>query len=294
MKRLMEFLSLVIFEHGDYKFTVGNLALIISIIGGSHLIYIGVRTILRRRFRNSGGKPEDEGKLYSIKRLIAYFLYSIAIIISLESSGIDVTLLVAGSTALLVGVGFGLQNTFNDLVSGIILLFEGSTQVNDIIEVGDLLGKVQRIGLRTSTVETQDMIVIIVPNSKLISENVINWSRTNSLTRFHVKMNVAYGSDMQLVRKTLLECATNHPEVTSEPAPFVWINDFGESGINVKLFYFSPNKFYHEKVKSDLRFSIDDAFRRNKIRIPFPQRDIHMHASQPKPAEEPTLSDRRT
>ena len=206
----------------------------------------------------------------------------IAIAIALESIGIKLTLLIAGSAALLVGLGLGLQSVFQDFISGVVILVESTIQVNDVIEVEGFVGRVKEIGLRTSKVVTRDDIVTIIPNSKFTTERVINWSHTKRKTRFHINVGVAYGSDVELVREVLLECAAEHEEVENTPKPFVRFIDFGNSSLDFELFFWSVNNFYVENIKSDLRFLIDKKFRENKIQIPFPQRDIHIRTDATK------------
>ena len=201
----------------------------------------------------------------------------ITITIILEIFGIDVTLIIAGSAALFVGLGFGLQHIFNDWISGILILFEGTIQVGEIVEIeGGMVGKVTHVGLRISEITTRDNITVLVPNSKFINNNVVNWSRKEQLTRFHIEVGVAYGSDVNRVKEVLLQCAASHTEVLGKPKPFVRIKDFGESSVGFQLYFWSENSFYIENFKSDLRFKIDHLFRQNKINIPFPQRDVHV------------------
>jgi small-conductance mechanosensitive channel len=194
----------------------------------------------------------------------------------LDTLGIRLTLLLAGSAALLVGIGLGLQQVFKDIVSGFFLLFEGNLKVGDVVELEGDVGIVKEIGFRTTKIENRDNIILIIPNSKFIGENVINWSHIEQKTRFSVDVGVAYGSDVELVKKVLLECARDHQEVTEYPKPFVRFDDFGNSSLDFQLFFWTDNAFRVENIKSDLRFAIDKKFRENKITIPFPQRDVHI------------------
>ena len=177
---------------------------------------------------------------------------------------------------MLVGLGFGLQQIFNDFVSGLILLFEGTIKVGEVVEVEGIVGRVIRIGLRTSELETRDNIMMLIPNSMFTSEKVINWSHNLQFTRFRVKIGVAYGSDTKLVKNVLLACADEHTFITKKPQPRVRFREFGDSSLNFELLFFSDNMFRIESVKSDIRFMIDQKFRANDIQIPFPQRDLHI------------------
>jgi small-conductance mechanosensitive channel len=176
--------------------------------------------------------------------------------------------------ALLVGVGIGLQQTFNDFFSGILLLFERSIEIGDWVEIDGLVGKVMRIGLRTSIVQTRDNRSVIVPNSKLVVNNVTSWSHGDDVARFDVAVGVAYGSDTELVKNLLLRAAAEQPKVMENPAPFVRMVQFGNSSLDFEIHFWTDEFMFIEDLKSDIRFSIDRLFRENKVVIPFPQSDI--------------------
>jgi small-conductance mechanosensitive channel len=216
----------------------------------------------------------DSGSRFAINQLIKYFVYVIAIFVALDHVGINMTLIWTGAAALLVGIGLGLQQTFNDFISGVVLLFERTTSVGDILEFEDKVGTVRKIGLRASTVETRYNKSVVVPNSKLVNENVINWSHYHNRVRFEVAVGVAYGSDTNLVKEILITAAENHKEVLKFPAPFVRFADFGNSSLDFNLSFFSRNYLFIEDVKSDLRFEIDKKFREEGVTIPFPQLDV--------------------
>jgi small-conductance mechanosensitive channel len=198
----------------------------------------------------------------------------------LETLGVKLNVVLAGSAALLVGVGLGLQSTFNNFVSGIILLFEGSIRVGDILELdGDVI-RIERIGLRTSKAINRDEIVIIIPNSLITSNKVINWSHQQKRTRFKIKVGVAYGSDIDLVIKVLKESALEHKDITDKSTIIARFVDFGSSSLDFELLFFSDNVFRIENVKSDIRKIIIKKFTENNITIPFPQVDMHIVSDQ--------------
>ncbi len=199
------------------------------------------------------------------------------IILSLEITGIQLSLLLAGSAALLVGIGLGLQQTFNDLVSGLILLFEGSINIGDIVELDNgLVGRVTEIGLRTSKVETRDSIGIIVPNSRFINNNIINWSHNRSLTRFIIKVGVSYRNDPRQVEVILLSAVKDHTEIARNPSPVVRLMDFGNSAIQYELLFWTYSAWRIEYIKSEIRFVIFERFRQEGIEIPFNQYDLNL------------------
>ncbi len=233
--------------------------------------------ILRRVFLRQSLKYKiEKNKTHSVFQIIKYLLWIVAITLGLEVIGVKVTLLVAGSAALLVGLGLGLQQIFKDIVSGIFLLFEGTIKIADIVELQGVVGKVKEISIRSTKIITRDNIIMIIPNSKFIEEDVINWSHHEERTRFHVEVGVAYGSDVELVKNTLLKCAEENSQITSKPAPIVFFNNFGDSALVFQLHFWTNQSFRVEYIKSDLRFEIDKLFRKNNIVIAFPQHDIYI------------------
>jgi small-conductance mechanosensitive channel len=232
---------------------------------------------LKRVFRKTlFRKAIDKSKGHVVFQLIKYLIWIIAIFLMLDTIGVKITLLLAGSTALLVGIGLGLQQVFKDIISGMFLLFEGNLKIGDVVELDGIIGIVTEIGFRTTKIESRDNIILIIPNSKFIEENVINWSIIEQRTRFHVGVGVAYGSDVELVRKILEECAYEHDEISDDPEPFVRFFDFGNSSLDFQLYFWTNNAFRVENIKSDIRFAINRKFKENGVRIPFPQRDVHI------------------
>jgi small-conductance mechanosensitive channel len=219
-------------------------------------------------------KEVDPGRRYAINQLVTYFIYVIALFVTVDNIGIDLTVLWGGLAALAVGVGLGMQDVFKDFVSGIILLSERSVEVNDVVNVNGKIGKIKKIGLRTSLMKGRDDTMLIVPNSSLVSNNVMNWTHLDQKVRFSVKVGAAYGSDTVKIKNVLLEIATRNTSVLTYPAPFVRFTDFGNSSLDFELFFWSEELMGIENVLSELRFSINEAFVQNHITIPFPQRDV--------------------
>jgi small-conductance mechanosensitive channel len=180
-----------------------------------------------------------------------------------------------------IGVGFGLQNIASNFISGLIILFERPVQVGDRIEIENVNGKVISIGARSTIVRTNDNITIIVPNSKFISENVINWSFEGKRIRFRVPVGVAYNADINLAKKLLLRVADENGDVLKEPKPSVRFIRFGESSIDLELWVWSKEKLQRKAAFiSDLNFAIWEKFRSNNVEIPFPQTDLHIRSGK--------------
>ena len=275
MEKIERILEHRLFEFENFHISVWNIFLIIAIFIGVRFLFYTVKKVLKKRLLNQG--KVDDGRFLSILQLIQYFIYVIAILISIESIGINITWLLGASAALLVGIGMGMQQTFNDIISGIIILFEGTIEVGDVVEIDSLIGTIKEIRLRTCKIETRESIVMIVPNSKFVTSNVINWSHNEDTTCFNINVGVAYGSDVELVKKLLLECALEHGEVLNNVEPNVRFVNFGESSLDFKLLFWTNRIWLVEQVKSDLRFMIDKKFREKNITIPFPQRDVHIY-----------------
>lgn len=273
---VFDWLGITLFEYGDHVvFKVYHIIGLVVIALVARLVL----KITQRIIDNRLSEVFDKGRSKSIYKLFSYFIIVVFSLLALEFIGLEITILLAGSAALLVGLGLGIQSIFNDFVSGILLLFEGTISVGDIVEVNGLVGKVKNIYLRTSEIETRNRIVIIVPNHKLVSENVINWSHNREITRFSIFVGVAYGSDIELVKRLLEESACEHQNIVTSSPPVARFIDFGDSSLNFELLFFSVEMFKIEFIKSDIRFIIDRKFREHNITIPFPQRDVHIYNS---------------
>lgn len=279
MEIINNFLNFKLVQVSGYEFRVFTLLTLILIYIATRILIWSVNKALNTKnsFTNL-----DKAKSYAIFQIIKYIVWLIAIALFLETLGIKITLLLAGSAALLVGVGLGLQQTFNDFISGIILLAEGGIKVGDVLELDGQVVMIQSIDLRTSKGLTRDEIMILIPNSNLTSNRVINWSHQSRRTRFKINVGVAYGSDVDLVCRVLREAAEEHPDVTEKQLLEVRLIDFGNSSINFQLIFFSSNVFYIERVKSDIRKSISKKFQAAGIVIPFPQVDVHMKDTETK------------
>ena len=263
----------------EYSFNIAGLQLslwnLIIITGIILFTRLGLWLINRSLIRVMSKKNQaDIGRRYALEQFVKYLFYTMGTLFALQSMGVQLSVIWAGSAALLVGLGMGMQQTFNDLTSGLILLIEGGVEVGDMVLVDGIVGKVIQIGLRTSKVETRDNNSIIIPNSKLVTENVLNWSHNNVPTRFEINIGVSYNSDVNLVKKLLLQEAVSQQGILSEPLPNVQLQNFGDSALDFCLYFYSKEYLKIETIKSDLRFKIFNSFRQNKVEIPFPQQDI--------------------
>lgn len=213
------------------------------------------------------------------------FAFVVIILITLHSLGVPVTGIFAASAAVLIAIGLALQTLFQDVISGIFILVDQTVHVGDIIELDGKIGRVDEIKLRTTRATTTDNKVLVIPNHLYLTNSLYNWTQNGTMTRESVSVGVAYGSDVQLVRKLLLEVANNHPSVLETPEPAVLFIDFGESSLNFKVAFTLNDSFNVRFPQSDMRFEIDRLFREHNISIPVPQRDIHIfdNSSKNKP-----------
>lgn len=216
----------------------------------------------------------DTGSRYAFNQIAKYVIYLVAILVAFNQLGINTTLLLGGLAALLVGIGLGLQQTFNDFFSGLLLLFERSVEVNDVLMVDNMIGKVRKIGIRASQIETRDNLTVVVPNSRLVSQNVVNWSHEDPKARFWITVPVPYGSEARQIKQILLDIAKRSPYVLDYPAPFIRLTDFSDSALTFELHFWSSSFMLIEDVKSDLRLQANDGLLEAGIKIPFPQRDV--------------------
>lgn len=271
---LSNFLSVPLIDTKKFSLSLGNLFFLVVLFFFTRLILNIFKIVLFRATKDKDWV--DEGRRFTINQLTRYFIYVIAVLLAIRSLGFEISSILIASSTLLIGLGLGLKEMFTDVVSGFILLVDGSVKVGDIVEFGEMIAKVEKINIRTSYVKTMDGKIIVLPNSKLTEENVINWTISDKVTRFNIKVGVAYGSDTEKVKNLLYQCAMDHPLVDKRRNIVIMFSDFGESALVFDLYFWAARTWEIMIIKSDLRFAIDKAFRENEIKIPFPQRDLHI------------------
>lgn len=275
---MKEFFNTTI-ELGSLELSFRSILLFFSVIAAAQVVIWSVRYLLRKFLRNTNF---EEGTRFMVMRLVRTVVYFLVIVVALDTAGIDLTVFWASSAALLVGVGIGLQNFFNDVVSGFVLLFEGGVRVGDELEVDGMMVRVERIDLRSTRVITRFGNLIVIPNGLISGQTVRNFTQGENATLIQLDVGVAYGSDVERVKAILLEAANAEEEVVKKAQTAVLFNDFGESSLQFTVYFWIEKPFLRKLISSNIRFRIDEAFRANGIRIPFPQRDVHVHQA---PAE---------
>jgi len=275
MKELLEILQLPILRLGEGTITAGSaltgVLFFLAALAAARIAQRGVSRLLALRGHARGAQA-------AVGKVARYLVLTIGLGVALSTAGLDLTAVLAASTVLLVGLGFGLQNIAQNFVSGLILLIEQPIRPGDFVRVGDTFGVVDDIGPRATRILTRDNVAIIVPNSELATTQVVNHSRPSSRQRISVDVGVAYGSDVALVRETLLAAARAHPGILAEPPPDVRFESFGDSSLDFRLLAWILDPREDLRISSDLRFAIDEGFRRASITIPFPQRDLHLRS----------------
>jgi len=219
----------------------------------------------------------DSLKFTSFFKFIKYIIYVIVVFSVLSIAGVNITPFLTASAAILVGVGLALQEIFQDVIGGILIMIDKSLLVGDIIEIDKRVGRVMDIKLRTTRAITRDDKILIIPNHKFISDSILNYTQNHKTTRESVQVGVAYGSDTNKVKQLLVESVMEDHRILTNPAPFVSFEDFGDSSLVFRIYFFISDSFIDPNIKSDIRFKIDTLFRKNNITIPFPQREVHIH-----------------
>jgi small-conductance mechanosensitive channel len=224
-----------------------------------------------------------DGLRYTLIRFNHYLIVIIGFIVAFQFVGINLSGLAVIFGLLSVGIGFGLQNVTSNFVSGLILLVERPIKIGDRVTIGDTEGDVMEINMRSTTIRTLNNIAYIVPNQEFISSNVVNWSHGDPRIRLDIKVGVSYDSDLDLVIAVLKQVADENPDVLKEPLPRVLLWEFADSAWNMELQIWVKDPFGYRKIKSDINCAIVRHFRKNRIEIAYPQRDLHIRSSNPIP-----------
>lgn len=280
------------------QFTFGRITVSISSVIMGAVVFILTIAIARYlssfiEHRIARRQHIDPGLRYTICRLIRYVVITIGTLIAAKQAfAIDLTSIAVIFTALSVGIGFGLQYLAADIASGFILLFERPIRVGDRITIGEDEGDVQSINLRTTVVTTNDRIAIIVPNSKLVSQRVINWSYGDPRVRISIHVGVADDSDTDLVTKTLIQAAAGIENVLTDPPPRVQFMKFGDYSLDFRLLVWTSQPRRHVQIRSDINYRIAQLFRENNIRIAYPTQEFRLKgASLPKELQPSLMGD---
>ncbi|MFH1416567.1 MAG: mechanosensitive ion channel domain-containing protein [Elusimicrobiota bacterium] len=278
---LMKWINFPILKIGVSAITLGGIFIAVFIF----LITVFLSSLAQKMLNNKLGKylKLSPGLNYALQRMLHYAFIFIGIIIALQSLGFNLSSLTVAFGFIGVGIGFGLQNLTSNFISGIILLMERPVASGDFITIEEKFGEVRSVNMRATEIRTIDNVTIIVPNAKFIENPVTNWSHGDPKIRIHCPVGVAYGSDVPLIRETLVKVADRHPDVLKKPEPEVRFLEFGSSSLDFDLLVWINDPQKQFLIRSQINYEIDKEFREAEIRIPFPQHDIHI---QPGPAVE--------
>lgn len=280
------------FTFGQITVSVSSVIVGLLVITLTVLVSRSASTLFDRRLARQ--THIDPGLRYTIARLVKYVLMVAGLLLALKQAfNVNLTSIAVIFTALSVGIGFGLQYIAADIASGFILLFERPIRVGDRVTIGEDEGDVQSINLRTTVVYTNSRVAIIVPNSKLVTERVINWSYGDPTARIAITVGVDYDSDIQLVSDTLIEAAKGVPNVLTDPAPRVQFLNFGDYSLDFRLLVWTNQPRRHVQLRSDINYRIAQLFRERNIQIPYPTQQFLLKGLQPKDLEPNIYSDQQ-
>jgi small-conductance mechanosensitive channel len=259
------------------KLSLVQMFLLVALLIGVFWISSRTKRFLFNRLLAQSGL--DRSLQYAIAQVVSNIVLVVGIFIVLENTGIHLAALAVFAGAVGVGLGFGLQNIAGNFISGLVILAERPITIGDRVEVAGIAGQVEHIRARSTVIRTNDNIMMIVPNTKFIDSPVTNWTYGDRRVRFRIPVSVAYGSDIVKVRDTLLAVAGQDPHTLKEPAPSVFLENFGENAIDFKLVVWSSEMSARpSRYRSDINFAIAEKFREAGIEMPFPQRDLHIRS----------------
>lgn len=261
---------------GDNSYSVLNLLILIGLFVGLIILAKVIKQGLRSRVLRFTGLSRSSQETIAV--IFNYAFISITSLVLLQLWGLDISSLTVFAGVLGVGIGLGLQGIAKEFISGLVLIFERPIQVGDFVDVGGLMGTVEYINVRSTEVKTLDDITIIIPNSRFLESEVINWSHHSSISRLKIPVGVAYGSNLTTVRSALIDAAKEHTDVLVQPTPRVFFKGFGESSLNFDLLVWISEPRKQFQIKSDLYFRIEVILRHRGVEIPFPQRDLHVRS----------------
>ncbi|MGH7895204.1 MAG: mechanosensitive ion channel family protein, partial [Candidatus Binatia bacterium] len=264
-------LSSPLFMLGTRDYSAIDILTLLALLGA---VWVGMgfvaRSVRTHLLRATGA---DRGVQEAVTILLRYGLSLLGTIVVLQAWGIDMSSLTIVASVLGVGIGFGLQHIANNFVSGLLVALERPVKAGDFVQVGEFMGTVKRVGTRSTEIRTLDAVSILVPNSRLLEQEVVNWSHGDAVCRLHVPVSIEYGADLRRARAAMLEVARAHPEVLDDPRPTVELRSFGASGIEMELLVWTREPRRQHTLRSELNLRVFETFAAHSVSIPFPQQD---------------------
>ena len=278
---LKEIWDFVLYSTGDGQpLTVGNVVAVLLLVVGGYLVSRFIGYLFGQRLAATRLSPDVA---YTIKRVVFLSLLVLVALTALNLLGVPLTAFAFATGAIAIGVGFGAQNIINNFISGWILMAERPIRIADFIEIDGTNGVVELIGTRSTRIRRTDGVHLLVPNSRLLEQTVVNWTLVDREIRTVVRVGVAYGSPVREVSDLIMQAVKAQPEVKKDPAPSVVFEDFGDNSLVFDTFFWCDvggEKFLRD-IRSEIRFRISDLFLEHGITIAFPQRDVHLDTLRP-------------
>lgn len=262
---LSKILSFQLLQSEHFTIKVSTVVFAVVVFFITYLVLKVLKKMILRFFAET-----DKGSIETVFNYISYFVYIIVFFTVISAIGVNVTMFLTASAALFVGLGFALQQIFQDLIAGIYILFDKTLNVGDIIYVEGKVARVKVVNIRSTIAETRDRRIIVIPNRMFINDVVNNWTQDHNVIRAGIEVGVYIGTDVQLVKQVLLESVKSVGDVLIDPVPIVMLEEFGESSIRFRLNYFINDAYNNDRIASDIRFEIDRLFKENGIKLPVP------------------------
>lgn len=265
---------------GGNPVTLGDVLLVLLLLLGSYFLIVLLQFVVARRLKSSNLRPDS---IVAVKRVSFYVIFTLVAFTVLGILGIPITIFAFATGAIAIGIGFGAQNIINNFISGWILMAERPIRLDDLIELDGAYGRVEQVGTRSTRIRRSDGVHMLVPNSMLLENTVVNWTLIDQRIRTTLRVGVSYSSDPAQVGKLLEQIVTAHTAVLADPQPEFIFEDFGDSALIFDCYFWSDvaGERTLRSIRSDIRYEISSVFKDEGIEISFPQRDIHLHASKP-------------
>ena len=268
-------LQTTLIQLGDNAITLGDLLYVLILLFAGVLFIRWSSNFIRNAMVRRELNPNS---IQMITRGYLIITLSVLVIIALDLMNVPLAAFAFISGAVAIGVGFGAQNIINNFISGWILMWERPIRIGDFLEIGDTQGTVESINNRSTQFRRVDGVHMLIPNSYLLENILVNWTLVDRLTRTTVRVGIAYGSPVHQAAKLIEQAACEQPDILSEPAVSVLFEDFGDSALifELQVWVYASAERSLRRLRSDIRYRIDDLFRENDIVIAYPQRDIHV------------------
>ena len=276
--QIQDFLSYTIINVSGQAITTGDILLIPIVL---LLGFILTKTLIKMITKRLVAKKTDPNIIHLLQRIFYVIAIAIMLVTTLDLINVPITAFAFLSGAVAIGFGFGAQNIINNFISGWILMWERPIRIGDFLEVESAKGIVEQINTRSTRIRRVDGVHLLIPNSKLLENTVVNWTLVDNIVRSSVKVGVAYGSPAKKVAELILQATTDQKTVISTPMPYVIFDDFGDNALAFEVIFWldSTSEGGLRMMRSNIRFRLDELFEEHNIVVAFPQRDLHIDGS---------------